>query len=168
MLCICSTGPQHSVTITSCSPTESTEASKNLLYRWISETVVIITLHLFAFFRRTQFIAFFARVWFLSLGELTALEDIFVKHGFSMTHFPPKHSGFPGVMNSSYLRDHLGRAQHPSWAALPTNVPSLQGWDETLGDNRDLRRGPGANRDKLQQRPGCRSKASRWRALSTH
>lgn len=74
MLCICSTGPQHSVTITSCSPTESTEASKNLLYRWISETVVIITLHLFAFFRRTQFIAFFARVRFLSLGQLTVLE----------------------------------------------------------------------------------------------
>lgn len=55
-LCAGIAGPQLSVAINSHSPTGSTAASKILLSRWVSETVVVITLLLFACFCRSQVI----------------------------------------------------------------------------------------------------------------
>lgn len=98
--------PQLSVAINSHSPMGSTVVSENLLYRWVSEMVLIITLHLFAFHCRPQFIALSVRPWYLYLREPMSLA---VRKGLCHPRAPPcsssllaaeKHSGFPSTVTA--------------------------------------------------------------------
>lgn len=132
-LCTGIAGPQLSMAINSQSPMGSRAESKILLFRWVSETVVVITLDLFAFSCRTQVLA--SSVWALclSLQEPTPLA---ARRRLCQPRAPlcsssfqvvDKHSGFPSTVTGVLFNYHLGTAPCPSSSATPQGLGQLLG-----------------------------------------
>lgn len=146
-LCAAIAGPQLSVAISSHSPTGSTAASKILLSRWVSETVVVITLHSSLASAELR-----SSVWALSLslweptpsaGRRSLCHPRAPQYSSSLLA-AVKYSSFASTVQGSYLSNHVGTAQCPSSSATP------QGLGQLLGPQANWTLGK-----KLQQRPAA-------------